>query len=190
MKPGRFWETLQSDQRVQRESKSKATRRPARPSPKIVTGRCQKYTVGSDGSTLHQQHHIIQNPGLSESRQAVQQAADIGWTCVGPSAQAVGRGSAPSPRPPLSILSHRTVLISGLRQSSGSYSRHFERIPSRHCTQRTRQEEEGSYRAVTVLCDVTELHHNHDRAWKQTSDCFGTNTRTCRGAAATQLILV
>lgn len=46
--------------------------------PKIIARGCQQYTVGLDGPTLHQQHHVKQDAPLSESQQAVQQAAEMG----------------------------------------------------------------------------------------------------------------
>lgn len=51
--------------------------------PEVIAGGCQKYPVGLDGSTLHQQHHIVQDATLSQSQQSVQQAAEMGRACVG-----------------------------------------------------------------------------------------------------------
>lgn len=48
--------------------------------PEIITRGCQEYTVGLDRSTLHQQHHIEQDAGVSERQQAVQHALKMGRT--------------------------------------------------------------------------------------------------------------
>lgn len=46
--------------------------------PKIITRSSHEDPVSLDGSTLHQQDHIKQDAALSESQQAVQQAAEMG----------------------------------------------------------------------------------------------------------------
>lgn len=92
--------------------------------PKVVAGGCQKYTVSLDGSTLHQQHHIKQDATLSESQQALQQAAGMGWTSVGLSARAAWGASSSY----LSILSHGTTLMFRLHYSYLSSTNIIRRI--------------------------------------------------------------
>jgi len=45
--------------------------------PEIITIGCQKYTVGLDRSTLNHQHNIEEDATLSETEQAVEQAAEM-----------------------------------------------------------------------------------------------------------------
>lgn len=115
-------------------------------SPEIVAGRSQQYAVGLDGSTLHQQHHVVQDAALSQGQQAVQQAAEVGRTRVGLPARAVQRAGAPSCRTHLSVLGHGSVLLSGLRHRRLSHhAAHVIRAASLHSTHRSKQEvEEGA----------------------------------------------
>lgn len=113
------------------------------PSPEIVAGCSQQNAVGLDGSTLHQQHHVVQDAALSQSQQAVQQAAEVGRTRVGLPARAIRRAGAPSRRTHLSVLGHGSVLLSGLRHRRLSHhAAHVIRAASPRSTHRSKQEVE------------------------------------------------
>lgn len=49
-----------------------------RPVPEIVAGGGQQDPVRPQGSTLHQQHHIVEGAGLPEVQQTVEEAAEMG----------------------------------------------------------------------------------------------------------------
>lgn len=113
------------------------------PSPEIVAGGSQQNAVGLDGSTLHQQHHVVQDAALSQSQQAVQQAAEVGRTRVGLPARAVRRAGAPSRQTHLSVLGHGSVLLSELRHRRLSHhAAHVIRAASLRSTHRSKQEVE------------------------------------------------